>query len=388
MPYLHWETDRQRETIARMIGEESEKQRLKLETSMSQAKIERQNQRLDLDKPNNPLHIEHQDTIDTGHLDLRPVDPTQKQEDTKKTAIRQPVSTVIDVVMSAWAPDSKKSKTVGWPLEFDKEDSGRLMARSKLGQFLLDAARLYEAMHAFRDKQLLEKFQYSDSGAPLHPRRTLDQSHYWTLKTTKARDRDQVVFRGTHANTDFLHRFREREPSKIRKNVVIESLGKLQAKINKKNLVEQTECWHWIGHTKTNEKHGCQQCANDIRKVSRIVMVDQLWMWILDEKTIITSFPRRYGTNKHDPSGIHKSIRTRLKESRRNQIRSVYDLALIILDECSNEFFDRTRTQARCHDKILLYLTLFPRPLCLLVSLSRTTSRKSWISSPRPLAML
>ena len=68
-------------------------------------------------------------------------------------------------------------------------------------------------------------------------------------------------------------------------------------------------------------------------------------MWILDENTIITSYPRRYGHNKPDPSGVHKSIRMRLKTMPRYELRSAYDLALIILDECSNTFFDRAKAR-------------------------------------------
>jgi hypothetical protein len=63
--------------------------------------------------------------------------------------------------------------------------------------------------------------------------------------------------------------------------------------------------------------------------------------------TIITSFPKRYGRNKPDPSAVHKSIRIRLKNARKNEIRSVYDLALIIIDECAKVFFDRTKTADR-----------------------------------------
>jgi hypothetical protein len=63
--------------------------------------------------------------------------------------------------------------------------------------------------------------------------------------------------------------------------------------------------------------------------------------------TIITSFPKRYGRNKPDPSAVHKSIRLRLKVARKNEIRSIYDLALIIIDECSKVFFDRAKTADR-----------------------------------------
>lgn len=81
-------------------------------------------------------------------------------------------------------------------------------------------------------------------------------------------------------------------------------------------------------------------------------MVDQLWLWVLDEHTILTFFPRRYGTNKNDTTGVYKSIRMRLEKVSKSrhpeqQMGSVWDLALIIFDECTNTFFDRTKTPDR-----------------------------------------
>lgn len=38
---------------------------------------------------------------------------------------------------------------------------------------------------------------YVTSERPVHIRRALDRSYYWTLKDTSARDRDQVVYRAT-----------------------------------------------------------------------------------------------------------------------------------------------------------------------------------------------
>ncbi|RYP64820.1 hypothetical protein DL771_008600 [Monosporascus sp. 5C6A] len=88
----------------------------------------------------------------------------------------------------------------------------------------------------------------------------------------------------------------------------------------------------------------CRACRDNIRKLSRVVMVDQLWMWILDEHTILTFFPRRYGYNRQDLTGIHKTIRTSLEDDTEKQMMSVFDLALIILSACTKPFFDRTRT--------------------------------------------
>jgi hypothetical protein len=61
---------------------------------------------------------------------------------------------------------------------------------------------------------------------------------------------------------------------------------------------------------------------------------------ILD--TIITSFPRRWRRNKSDPSGIYRCLRERLKCIGENDINNIWDIALIIIDQCSRVFFDRT----------------------------------------------
>ncbi|RAL60755.1 hypothetical protein DID88_009860 [Monilinia fructigena] len=153
-------------------------------------------------------------------------------------------------------------------------------ARKACGLFLMHVAKVYEAMELEPDIRLVHRHLNDDP--PFHPRRTLDQSYYFKLKNTEPRDKDQVVYRGT------------KEGRKI---------------------------------------HGS----------TRVVMVDQLWMYILDENTIITSFPRRLGHNKPDSSGVHRCIRSRLDNIRQGQINSIYDLALLIMNECSTLFFDRTK---------------------------------------------
>ncbi|KAL8300687.1 hypothetical protein RB593_010160 [Gaeumannomyces tritici] len=151
--------------------------------------------------------------------------------------------------------------------------------RTKLGKYLLRLARAAESIDSEMDEKLLKGNLYNDP--PLHARRTLDQYHFPTIEDTSVRDMDQVVFR---------------------------------------------ETWDRRG------SYG---------RSTRVVMVDQLWLWILDDNTIITSFPRRWGRNKPDPSGVHKCLRDRLANS--STINSIYHLALMIIDQCSNVFFDRTK---------------------------------------------
>ncbi|KAI8226735.1 hypothetical protein K4K54_003586 [Colletotrichum sp. SAR 10_86] len=366
MPYLHWEEDRKRDKIAKIIDEETAKHRKKRDDEAKKARKDRVAFRTFAGKPLKttraaPTHPPE----DPNHLSRIQEELEKRASTASFSGIHRTVTEVAKGFADRTGPAKDEKHEDGqqqlWYVAKLKTDShGKIKARSKLGQLLLDAARLYEAIAIYRDEQLLKKYLHHDP--PLHPRRTLDQSYYWTLKTTKARDRDQVVYRGTTMDDRNMHRFRELgkkdctgEEGWIRKHLALERLlhhktDDLCERNRDPDNTSDTFRWddHWIG-TDTN---GCDHCRGEIRKVSRVVMVDQLWMWILDKKTIITSFPKRYGANKQDPSGVHKSIRTRIKNARKNQIRSVFDVALIILDECSNTFFDRTKTPDR-HPQVM-----------------------------------
>ncbi|RYP42040.1 hypothetical protein DL767_000552 [Monosporascus sp. MG133] len=110
--------------------------------------------------------------------------------------------------------------------------------KTLLGKYLMTVAKVADEMDFEADERLLRK--YVKAEPPLHIRRTLDQYYFVTLDDTSKRDKDQVVYRGTKAG---------------------------------------------------NSLHS---------RNTRVVMVDQLWLWILDD-------------------------------------------TLIIIDQCSNVFFDRTK---------------------------------------------
>lgn len=216
----------------------------------------------------------------------------------------------------------------------------RLRPSHPLGQLLIDAARLFEAMAAFQDNKVMEKYLFADP--PLHPRRSLDQAYFWNLRSTCRRDRDQVVYRYTSPR--FHHSFHV--PDKDDDEAEVGRLVEKARARKEGRRVDEGSGWQWSGHGKFEDEHGCEECESQIRKTARAVMVDQLWMWILDENTILTCFPKRYGVGKKDPSGVHHSIRRRLQDQTNsaNNLRCVFDLGLIILKECFDTFFDRTKT--------------------------------------------
>ncbi|KAI0391546.1 hypothetical protein F5Y17DRAFT_460726 [Xylariaceae sp. FL0594] len=283
MPYLHWETSRKREQFA------SEIEDIRLQQAKKKAKDEC-DERITRILKNNPKLTPEQ---------VKPKERTGTWTSFKSMKYMEDVVEALHV---------DKKETSSGPFSMVKP-------RNHLARYLLAAAELFEAMTTYRDKALLRKYLPLDP--PIHPRRTLDQSFYWTLRSTKRRDKDQVVYRGTTAKPNDFHRY----------DTKLETLPCHQ------DMVET--------------RRGCGTCKDAIRKVSRVVMVDQLWMWVLDEKTIITAFPKRYGANKQDYSGIHKSIRTRLESLSPCSIRTVFEMAIIILDECTKTFFDQAKSPDR-----------------------------------------
>ncbi|RYP44145.1 hypothetical protein DL768_009380 [Monosporascus sp. mg162] len=214
----------------------------------------------------------------------------------------------------------------------------RLRVANPLGQVLLDAASLYETLCMYRDKLLLERYLHSDP--PLHPRRTLDQAYYWTLSTTKVRDRDQVVYRETTPE--------ESIPVALRDSFARYHLQRPISQLRQMNdgdgVDKGTRNWAKFPRDRKDSRH---DTASPVPRRPTLLMVDQLWMWILDEHTIITSFPEL-----QDHGGVHKSIRARLGVAREAPVRSVYDLGLVVLDECFNSVFDRPPVSGRQGQKI------------------------------------
>lgn len=210
MPYLHWETDRRRSRAAEVI--------------MRYGK---------------PL-FQFADVVDKKSKRVS----ISKMGRTTSDGFREVITTIVE------PPRTQNQQQVG-----SKKIIVKIYSQKPLGKLLLLAAKLYEELDSYTDEKVIGHYLMGPS--PLHPRRTLDQSYYWTLRDTRSRDRDQVVYRGTAPSHKLIH---HDCPNKF---------------------------------TRRNEDEPpCEQCQENSKKVARVVMVDQLWMWILDESKCgtITNF--------------------------------------------------------------------------------------------------
>ncbi|EGO56225.1 hypothetical protein NEUTE1DRAFT_43839, partial [Neurospora tetrasperma FGSC 2508] len=134
------------------------------------------------------------------------------------------------------------------------------------------------------------------------------------------------------SNTDII----EQSP----KNIVLFRINSEIDKAKQLRLQRLSAARPLTKHYAYDDHYGCEECRQNIMQVQRLIMVDQIWMWILDEQTIITSFPQSWRKNaRQTVNGIHESIRARLRPLATtqidHQIQSVYELGLLILGECS-----------------------------------------------------
>jgi hypothetical protein len=270
MPYLHWETDRRRakfEEIIRNITEDHKRQEdeklMKTRSNVVAKSKGRQHGEAPPVTPP-PSAASQQRSLSRGRPGrdhVQPKNPQSYDKPPRNYRILHSLTDVVDAKVKEYKKfktklEDKKSKP-----KLEKEPGvGVIMPNTVLGRVLFRAAILAEAMEIYHDQELLRKDLHKKP--PLHPRRTLDQSYYWTLRSTKKRDRDQVVYRGTAPVRDFMHHHN------------------CQKKLG--------DCDH--RHCTWTKEDGCRQCLQDIRKVPRVVMVDQLWLWILDGSRCIPSY--------------------------------------------------------------------------------------------------
>lgn len=128
------------------------------------------------------------------------------------------------------------------------------------------------------DDKLLTKYVFKRW--PLHLRRTLDQYYYSYLADTKARDGDQVVMRIWNRD---LQRESE-DAAKYLKSLTRSIEGALQSKKSQAGGPKQVNKMGKLEEPNLGNVHG----NSPLDENSPIVMVDQLWLWVIRKgKTIL-----------------------------------------------------------------------------------------------------
>ncbi|KAJ2900760.1 hypothetical protein MKZ38_002251 [Zalerion maritima] len=284
MPYLHWETGSNHATFAKFIQQTNFAHKVSLEARERQARDFARRSRAALSVIRRPKAVLHAQKPDLMRCRL----PSRN--------VRS-VSELVQVFQPIMLPGKLK-----------KDRHGRLLVSSSLAQYLLDASRLYAGIQNYRDKKLIKKYLHADP--PMHPRRTLDKAHVLNARTWRAKD--QVVYRATSTDPQSFHHY---DPAR----------------------------GVWPDHEGLGIYETCPDCIKNISKTPRLIMVDQLWMWVLDKSTVVTAFPMQYGDIKDTDSDIHLAIRDRITHMDGRGIRSAFDVGLLVLEEVFDHLWEPSK---------------------------------------------
>ncbi|KAJ5823858.1 Mitochondrial substrate/solute carrier [Penicillium robsamsonii] len=142
---------------------------------------------------------------------------------------------------------------------------------------------------------------------PVHFRRTLDQYGYPNLRSTIARDDDQMLWKRT------------RRPARIDEQL--------------------EECLQSARDDPDNEE------MSEF-KDGKVLMVDQLWLWIVDQKTVVTFFPNQEANTSEEKlfeqSNLHSSIYNELNGDLSRHFETAGDLAALIMLHSVTVLLDKT----------------------------------------------
>lgn len=122
-----------------------------------------------------------------------------------------------------------------------------------------------------KEHRLIWRYLLHSANLPLHLRRSLDQYGYPTLRDVSARDLDQVLYKRTRENPDAEF---EKQTAGMRARLR-EGKRRPRSKI------------------RASARNKSVDGGNTRDSGAKVLMVDTLWMWIMDQETIITCFPSR-----------------------------------------------------------------------------------------------
>ncbi|KAB8259831.1 hypothetical protein BDV32DRAFT_138568 [Aspergillus pseudonomiae] len=151
------------------------------------------------------------------------------------------------------------------------------------------------------ESRLIWKFLGAEP--PIHIRRTLDQYGYPNLRSTVARDDDQMLWKRTRKVVDL--------------NEIGSSIPLQDNPDSSKTFID-----------------------------GKVLMVDQLWLWVVDEKTVVTFFPKQEAATAEDKlyeqANLHSSIYNELNGDLARRFETAGDLAALIVLHAVTILLDRT----------------------------------------------
>ncbi|KAI0968657.1 hypothetical protein F4678DRAFT_474398 [Xylaria arbuscula] len=171
---------------------------------------------------------------------------------------------------------------------------------------------------------------------PLNARRTLDQYGYPALQDTWARDDDQMLYKLTRERTaDPLKRKRDMYHTGEDLPSAVTPTSRLASTVDKL--------------TKTDNMTADEEAESDPEAEvvnGNVLMIDQLWLWAVDNNTLLTFFPKRESHPIEGPlfqqADLRNSIYNELNGDLTGRCENALDLAAFVTLHAVTVLLDRS----------------------------------------------
>ncbi|KAI9654644.1 MAG: hypothetical protein M1821_005851 [Bathelium mastoideum] len=145
--------------------------------------------------------------------------------------------------------------------------------------------------------------EIAKAGLPIHHRRSLDQYRYPTLRSTAARDDDQVLHKRTRLQEHDPKTKTDKAPYTVKGPYLAEKSSNASSHLlastgRQSDAAKQSRRTHRPSPVRDEDR-------------STVLMVDQLWCWVADPDTIITCFTpkeERDGDPPSQPADLRRAI--------------------------------------------------------------------------------
>lgn len=221
-------------------------------------------------------------------------------------------------------------------------------------------ARVRPFRQLIKDHKSLEIkliWKYLGAEPPFHCRRTLDQFGYPNLRSCEARDDDQMLWKRTRPKATV-----SRKVKKIHRTAA-QNQEDPESPKEPRDVRRQTSKL-----PEENSDDALYSALEDSRahaQEGNVLMVDQLWLWVLDKQTIVTFFPKKeplFSEGKlYQQGDLHNDIYNEVNSG----LQSVPDaqtFAALIVERAVTILLERTA------HKHLEILRIYEESLSILVS--------------------
>lgn len=186
---------------------------------------------------------------------------------------------------------------------------------------------------------------------PLNCRRTLDQFGYPSLRDTRSRDDDQMLYKLTKER-----RFDPNIASELKNQSSSSGSSTKPSSTSGREKLTWRERWF------QQEPAGEEEILN-----GNVLMVDQLWVWVINSHTVLTCFPKREGDAIEGPlfqqADLRDSIFNEVNVDLARQCENAFDLAALSVLHATTVLLDRSS-----HPDLEVF-RIFEEAISVLVSL-------------------